>query len=272
MRLIKKAKKIGKKLGQAKLLTKGSAPAAAASLLASKKVRDKIKTSAKGTFRNAVDLPSDIFTSLNGLMKQGPVDKAASMAFQGYGQRRGQEEANEANTANARELRDWQENMSNTSYQRGTADMTAAGVNPMLAIGQGGAGTPSGAMAEVENEGAGESVLDSAVNSAKAVQNVQAGAQAIKNAQAEEKNIKADTGLKLANTQDTLAEMPMSKLKGDAAKTSQRMTSWISDMATGLGKWSAKMSTADSIARTRGRSDSNAKQIKNDYRSNAGHL
>ena len=47
--------------------------------------------------------------------------------------------------------RDFQAQQSATAYQRATADMKAAGLNPMLAYMQGGASTPSGSSAQAAN-------------------------------------------------------------------------------------------------------------------------
>lgn len=63
----------------------------------------------------------------------------------------GQKDANVQNLRIAREQMQFQERMSGTSYQRAVEDMKLAGINPMLAFQQGGASSPSGQSATMQN-------------------------------------------------------------------------------------------------------------------------
>jgi len=58
---------------------------------------------------------------------------------------------NAANAQMAQNQMDFQERMRSTQYQTTVADLKAAGLNPMLAYSQGGAGTPVGATAQMGN-------------------------------------------------------------------------------------------------------------------------
>lgn len=104
---------------------------------------------------------------------------------------------NRASAREAQKNRNFQEDMSNTSYQRAVHDMKAAGINPMLAAKTGGASTPSGSTASQSDP------ITPAVNSA-----AQAYAQsaAVENVKAQTETTKADADLKEANAEYVRAQ------------------------------------------------------------------
>lgn len=107
----------------------------------------------------------------------------------------GQEETNQANAQQADKQMEFQREMSSTAYQRAVTDMKAAGLNPMLAYSQGGATTPGGAMATMQN-----STASAAANASQVLQQ--------ENVIAQTDNVRADSELKKSQALVNEATVP----------------------------------------------------------------
>ena len=82
-----------------------------------------------------------VIGSTLGFLGQADTNTASSQIAQ---------QSTEASMAEAQRNRDYQERLSNSAYQRQVADLSSAGLNPMLAyIKGGGASTPSGSTGQV---------------------------------------------------------------------------------------------------------------------------
>lgn len=137
----------------------------------------------------------------------------------------GQADANEENAKQAQLNRDFQERMSNTAWQRGVADMKAAGLNPALAYERGGASAPSGGTANMQNTLAGAagtaqgaaSIFNQGVAQASAIANQTANTEKIIS---ETKDLDLQRAIKL-----TLLQAQADSLSAGTALTRQRKLS-----------------------------------------------
>lgn len=94
-------------------------------------------------------------------LTSGQIFNSIMNKYTGAGLTGAEHEANQFTAQQAQEQRNWEEEMSNTAFQRQVADMQAAGVNPALAMtgGASGASTPSGSSATSVSPGAGADLL-----------------------------------------------------------------------------------------------------------------
>lgn len=123
---------------------------------------------------------------------------------------------NSAASANAQQAEQFSAQQSNTAYQRATADMLKAGINPIMAYSQGGASSASGVVANVQNVG--EAAVQGAQSAASAYQTAKQTdpAVALTKAQTQAQLASAAANVAQAQTTSALRAPQVAKAVADA--------------------------------------------------------
>ena len=115
----------------------------------------------------------DGITSAIGDTVSGGLGSLVGGLIGGVGSYMGQESTNQANAAMADKQMQFQADQRSTQYQTAVKDMQAAGLNPMLAYQQGGAGNQVGATAQMQNSiGAGVSSAQAGIDKYQQLKNL----------------------------------------------------------------------------------------------------
>jgi len=172
----------------------------------------------------------------------GMVSAADSRAGRSWQQFENQK-AREYNTAEAQKARDFSEHQRTTAYQTSMADMKAAGLNPMLAMNQGGASSTSAAQASSQqtagtpNEDRGQ-IIQRAMESALQIASIEADV----------KKKDADTALAQAETAVAEKQKEIAGVTAKAAKANLPKIESEAKLGKEQAEWDRSAITYDNIA------------------------